>query len=272
MKNQLTFRFLSVLAIIAFSTLITAAQQQNKAQVMILGVYHFHNPNADMIKTDYPDHLSEKKQREIAEVLDLLAAFKPTKIVVEAPPELNLVLNAYQSYLKDEYKLTANEIDQIGFRLAKRLGHKQIYLADNRMGMDLNSVMAAAQETKNTHFLETFQKVIKEVEEMQKRHAQISVREALTELNEPVLQDRTRDYYLQLVNVRNKDKFVGADVLASWYQRNFRILTNIMQVIESPQDRVLVIFGQNHVPYLREGIKSFHNLQLVEPNDYLRKK
>lgn len=272
LKNQLKFRFLLVLAIIALSAFMTAAQRENKAQVMILGVYHFNNPNLDVIKTDYPDHLSEKKQREIAEVLDLLAEFKPTKIVVEAAPESVSVQNAYQNYLKDEYKLTANEIDQLGFRLAKRFGHKQIYLADNRMGMDFNSVLAAAQETKNAQFLEAFQKAMAEIQQMQQRHAQISVREALSELNEPQLQERTRDLYLQLNRVRTKDKFVGADVLASWYQRNFRILTNIFQAVESPQDRVLVIFGQGHAPYLREGIKSDPDLQLVEPNDFLRKK
>ncbi len=272
LNNQSRFRFLSILGLILILSGIAAAQEQSKARVMILGVYHFNNPNADVVKTDYPDHLSEKKQREIAEVLDLLAAFKPTKIVVEATPENASVQIAYQNYLKNEYKLTADETDQLGFRLAKRLGHKQIYLADNRIGMDFNSVMAAAQETKSTQFLETFQKVIKDVEERQKRYAQMSVRETLTELNQPELQDQTRDYYLQLVGVRSKDKFVGADVLAGWYQRNFRILTNIMQLIESPQDRVLVIFGQGHVPYLREGIKSYANLQLVEPNDFLRKK
>jgi uncharacterized protein YjgD (DUF1641 family) len=272
-KYQSKFRFLHILGLILLFACVAAAQEeQNKARVMILGVYHFHNPNADMIKTDYPDHLSEKKQREIAEVLDLLAEFKPTKILVEVAPENESVQNDFQNYLKGEYKLTANEIYQLGFRLAKRLGHKQIYLADNRMGMDFNSVMAAAQETKNTEFLEAFQKAMAEIVQMQQRHAQISVREALSELNEPELQNRTRDYYLQLNRVRSRDKFVGADVLAGWYQRNFRILTNIMQAIESPQDRVLVIFGQSHAPYLREGIKSDPDLQLVEPNDFLRKK
>ncbi len=272
LNKQLSFSLLCILNAILLLQGIAAAQEQSKTRVMILGVYHFNNPNADVIKTDYPDHLSEKKQREIAEVLDLLAKFKPTKILVEAAPENVSVQYDYQNYLKGEYKLAANEIYQLGFRLAKRLGHKQIYLADNRMGMDFNSVMAAAQETKNMQFLEAFQKAMAEIVQMQKRHAQITVREALSELNEPELQNRTRDYYLQLNRVRSKDKFVGADVLAGWYQRNFRILTNILQAIESPQDRVLVIFGQSHVPYLREGIKSDPNLQLVEPNDFLRKK
>lgn len=86
------------------------------------------------------------------------------------------------------------------------------------------------------------------------------------------MQDRTKDFYLQMSRVRSKDKFVGADALAQWYQRNFRILTNLAQVIDSPQDRVLVIFGQGHVPYLRDGIKANPDMQLVEVNDYLGRK
>jgi hypothetical protein len=115
-------------------------------------------------------------------------------------------------------------------------------------------------------------KILAEVEAMQKRQAQATVREALAELNEPALQDRTKDFYLQMSRVRSKDKFVGADALAQWYQRNFRILTNLTQIIDSPQDRVLVIFGQGHIPYLRDGIKANSDMQLVEANDYLRKK
>lgn len=263
--------FLAV-GILSDSILAQPAQNVEKAQVMVLGVYHFANPNADYVKTEFPDHLSEKKQKEIAEVLDLLAKFKPTKIVVEAVPENTKVQNNYQEYLKDNYKLTANETEQIGFRLAKRLEHKQVYLADHQIGMDFDLLMATANETKNTQFLGFFQMVMGEAQAMLKRHAAISVREAFVELNEPILAERMKEFYLQMARVRSKDKFVGADVLTSWYQRNFRISTNIAQIVDSPKDRVLVIFGQGHAPYLRDGIKSSPDMQLIEPNDYLKTK
>ncbi len=78
-------------------------------------------------------------------------------------------------------------------------------------------------------------------------------------------------FYLQLARVRSADKFVGSDVLADWYKRNLRIFTNLIQTIESPNDRVIVIFGQGHGAYLREWVKAYPELQLVEPNDYLTK-
>jgi hypothetical protein len=97
----------------------------------------------------------------------------------------------------------------------------------------------------------------------------MTVRDALVSLNEPALQDRTRDVYSQLARVGADESFVGADVLADWYRRNFRIFTNVARAIESPQDRVLVIFGQNHAPYLRELVRSSPDMELVEPNTYL---
>lgn len=268
MTKRLTLCFMLFL----FACGTAVAQTQGKAQVMFLGVYHFNNPNLDVVKSNFPDHLSEKKQQEIAEVLDLLAKFKPTKIVVEAPPEEASVQANYESYLKGEYKLSGRELEQIGYRLAKRLGLTRVYGADNRVGFDFDAIFAAAKETNNKYFLEAVPKVLAEVEAMQRRQAQETVREALAELNEPALQDRTKDFYLQMSRVRSKDKFVGADALAQWYQRNFRILTNLAQIIDSPQDRVLVIFGQGHVPYLRDGIKANPDMQLVEVNSYLARK
>jgi hypothetical protein len=271
MFRQLTNYFFLVLFTVGILSNSIAAQRQ-KAQVMILGVYHFANPNLDLVKSNLPDHLSDQKQKEIAELLDLLANFKPTKIVVEAAPENTKVQNNYSEYLKGNYKLTADETAQIGFRLAKRFDLKQLYLADHQISMDFDALMAAATETKNTQFLELFQKEMAKVQAMQKHHGEITVREALAELNEPLFQERTKDLYLQLARVRSKDKFVGADVLTAWYQRNFRIFTNLVQIIDSPNDRVLVIFGQGHIPYLRDAVKSSPDMQLIEPNDYLKNK
>lgn len=270
MLRQLTKYLFPVLFILGILLNSVPAQQQ-KAKVMILGVYHFANLNLDLVKSNLPDHLSNKKQKEIAELLDLLAKFKPTKIVVEAMPENTKVQDNYSEYLKGNYKLTADETQQIGFRLAKRFKLKQIYLADNQIPMDFDALMAAAIETKNTRFLELFSKEMAQIEAMKKHQAEITVREALVELNEPLFQEKTKDLYLQLARVRSRDKFVGADVLAAWYQRNFRIFTNLAQIINSPEDRVLVVFGQGHIPYLRDAVKSSPDMQLVEPNDYLNK-
>ncbi len=241
-----------------------------KAEVMILGVYHFHNPNQDYVKSDYDDHLSEKRQQQIAEVLAALAKFKPTKIALEAPPEAVNIQQDYANYLKGTYKLTANEREQLGFRLARQLGHQQVYLIDHLIGMDTNAVIAAAQQTGNKVFLTGFQKVIAEVQEMMKRQAQMTVRENLLQWNDPSLLARSRDFYLQMTRVGGGGKFTGADDVSRWYQRNFRIFTNLSQIVTAPTERVLVIFGNGHAPILRELVQSSPDMKLAEPNAYLR--
>lgn len=144
-------------------------QEKKRAQVMVLGVYHMDNPNQDYVKTNVDDHLSEKRQEQIAEVLGLLAKFKPTRVVLEAVEGVSPVPHNYEAYLKGEYTLKADEREQLGFRLAKQLGHKRVYAVDHRIDMDIGSVVQAAQQSGNRAFLEAFQSVMAEVQEFEKR-------------------------------------------------------------------------------------------------------
>jgi hypothetical protein len=242
--------------------------QQDNAQVMILGVYHFDNPNQDYVKTSVDDHLSANRQKQIVEVAEMLARFKPTKIVLEAVDGVSPINRNYEAYLKGDYKLKADERDQLGLRLAKLLAHKQVYAADHKLDMDFGSVIEAAQQSKEQRFLQAFQQVMSELEAFEKRKPTMTVREILSVMNDPREIARGRDLYLQMAAVRSGDKFVGADVLAGWYQRNFRIFSNIARIIE-PQDRVLVIFGQGHAAILRDLVRSEPGVKLVEASDYL---
>jgi len=260
---------------IASSTIPAPADQaaagQTKAQVMILGAYHFDNPNLDYVKSNVDDHLSVKRQAEIAEVLALLAKFKPTKIALEAVDGASAIQKNYTAYLNSTYTLKADERDQLGMRLAKQLGHQRIYAIDHKLDMDFGGVMAAAQQSGDRVFLSTFQQAMGEIEELQKRQATMTVREILGVHNDPNNIARAGNLYLQLARVRSAESFVGADVLAGWYQRNFRIFSNLTRVIDSPEDRVLVIFGAGHSAILRSLVQSSPDLQLIETSDYLKR-
>ncbi len=260
------------LSLLAAAALVTAGQGSapERAKVMVLGVYHFDSPNLDLVKGPKVDHLSPAKQDEIALVLDRLAAFEPTRIVLEAVPEAAQVQERYRAFLEhDDLELTGDEREQLGFRLAKQFSHPRVVLADHQLGMDLDAVLAAAAGSGDRRFLGWFRGVMGEAQGLVERQAGMTVRDALVLLNEPALQDQTRDLYLQLARVGTPERFVGADVLADWYRRNFRIFTNLSRAIESPADRVLVIFGQGHAPYLRDLVRSSPDMELVEPNDYL---
>ncbi|MBO9659457.1 MAG: hypothetical protein J7527_11590, partial [Chitinophagaceae bacterium] len=56
-------------------------------EVLLLGTYHFAYPNLDVHKTDSSlqvDILSDKKQKEVKELVQVIERFKPTRIYIES--------------------------------------------------------------------------------------------------------------------------------------------------------------------------------------------
>ena len=101
-----------------------------KPTIIILGSTHLANPGIDHFNTKMDDVLAPKRQREIEQLVEQLEAFKPTKIAFEID-HLNTETQAnYQGYLKGIYELNRSEVDQIGFRLAKQIGHLKVYCVD----------------------------------------------------------------------------------------------------------------------------------------------
>ena len=61
---------------------------RERAKVLLLGVFHFAYPNLDVFKHEQKvDMLSERRRAEAAEVVERLAAFRPTKVAMEARSE-----------------------------------------------------------------------------------------------------------------------------------------------------------------------------------------
>src|SRR5688572_12447262 len=100
-----------------------------RAEVLVLGVYHMANPGRDLFNTQADDVLTPKRQAEMRQLLEVLKRFRPTKIAVESSP-WGKRPQEYAAYVAGKHELTRNEIEQIGFRLAKELGHATIYPVD----------------------------------------------------------------------------------------------------------------------------------------------
>jgi hypothetical protein len=240
------------------------APAKSGAQVMILGVYHFDNPGLDLAKSHLDDHLSAGRQAEIEAVAAALAAFRPTTIMVEAVDQAKL-----DATFAANQPLTASETQQLGFRLARQLGLAGLVAIDHPGDMDFDRLLAAATASQDQVFLATFEATMKEVEADLARQRERTVTENLLVMNDPANIARMRDIYLMIARVKHGDDFAGPDVLAGWYQRNFRIFANLAAHVTSPDDRVLVIYGGGHAAILRELVAASPNLVLVEPNDFL---
>lgn len=99
------------------------------SKILLLGTFHFQDRGLDRHQPQHGFNVFSKgRQSEIAEVVNLLAEFKPTKIAIECTQDYQEQADQdYAAYLRGEFKLAADEmIYQLGFHLAKKLDHERV--------------------------------------------------------------------------------------------------------------------------------------------------
>ncbi|WP_423999068.1 DUF5694 domain-containing protein [Maribacter sp. IgM3_T14_3] len=255
---------------------------EHKAKAMVLGVFHFSNPNLDSYKEKFEvDIFSKEKQEEIEKLLIDLAKYNPTKILLEWDRiKMDSIANdRYQKYLKGEFSIEdkSNEVYQLGFRLAKKLGHQRIYTSDasaDWFGADLDwdsfdedeYLKSKGQYEKSRRY--DYDKIW-EVEDSLKTVQTLS--EHFRFLNDPNSTLKSHQQYLTNGVLEGAgDLYLGADGIARWYRRNLRIFSNTYDLTEfSSEERVLLIYGQGHVWQLRQFFTDSPDYDYIEINDYL---
>lgn len=116
------------------------------ARVLVLGTYHFDSPGLDVVKTEVADVLAPARQAEIIAVIEALARFRPDKIAIERLPASVAKLDSmYEAYLSGQHELSRSETQQLGFRLAARLGHQRLHPIDHREDFPFEAMMEYAQ-------------------------------------------------------------------------------------------------------------------------------
>jgi hypothetical protein len=101
-------------------------------------------------------------------------------------------------------------------------------------------------------------KTVKDDNEFLKSH---SVLQMLLRINSSEAVRRGLAGYALFAHFGEKYNYPGARLLTEWYQRNMRIHTNLLNVIE-PGDRVIVIFGAGHLGLLRQAVRADPTLML----------
>jgi hypothetical protein len=240
-----------------------------RAQVMVLGVYHFRAGGSDYVESRVDDHLAPQRQAEIAEVLDRLERFRPTKIIVEIDPEREAEFNArYQRYRAGAEALTVNERDQIGMALANRLGLDRLYAADASSDMHFPEMMAAAEAAGQHHLVEQFNADMAAIEAHMAATQGLTVRERLIEMNSAEVAG-WHNSYMTMAQMGSRADPIGARDMAAWWGRNMHIFANIAYVAE-PGDRILVIYGSGHKFLLDQYFTQAREFELVDPLTFLR--
>lgn len=251
----------------------TAQNDAPPAEVMVLGTYHFANPGADEVNVEADDVLAPARQAQIQTLLDSLSRFEPTKVAIEDSPAYGSARSRadslYRAYTNGTHELTRNEAQQVGFRLAERFGHDEVYPIDYRNAFPFDDVMSYAAERDTafvTYFRRWRQMMTRKMDNLLRDG---TVSEILRSLNDPEgwLAD-SEALYARVAGVGDSTNYVGADLVTMWHERNLRIFANLARAAE-PGDRIVVIFGAGHAPMLRQLVDASPRMEMVDPLDYL---
>jgi hypothetical protein len=245
--------------------------------VLLIGTGHWGNPGLDYKSVAFDDMLAPGRQQEIAECLEHLARFAPTKVALEIMPDQAEAWNTeYRAYRHGAFALTVNERHQLGFRLAAMAGHERIYGIDwhdldHPIGWE--RAITFAQEHGQDQYIAFFTRVAQESEqEKAAEHERIrkeSVREQLLGTNAPGAMADSHRIYMDLAQVGEGSPYIGAEVVLRWYERNMMMFVNVSRLASHSEDRVLVVVGDGHLPLLRHFLTSSGRFQTDDIGTYL---
>ena len=240
-----------------------------KPTVLVLATSHMNNPGRDVLNVQWDDVLTEKRQKEMPEFVNLLKRFKPTKIAVEADFESVKLEEKYNQYLRGKYQLTRNEIDQIGFRLAKELNHQKIYSIDAEGAFDIGRVFEFAKANNQQEIVDkAFAIAKRQVEEINKLIPTATITQIHKIINDGRKIDEGHQVYMMMLLIGKDKEYPGVDLNADWYKRNLTIFSNLTRITESRDDRILVIFGAGHAKLLQQFIEDSGEYNLEKGSKY----
>jgi hypothetical protein len=234
-------------ALFATSAVPAAEQGRPTPELLILGAPHFSNPGRDIANSRVDNVLTPERQREVEAVVERLAAYRPTRVAVEWPADEQARLDRrYADYRAGRYALSANETDQIGLRLAARLGLERVDAVD-WMGeppgadADYDFPAWAAANGRGAEW-------DAQVRAGQARADALSALMRCTPVSSWLRRMNMTDYrrldqraYYDIASLGDP----GANWVGSWYARNLRIL-NALRRIARQGDRIVVVYGAGH--------------------------
>jgi len=242
-----------------------------KTKVLVVGTFHFNFPGLDEVKTadeNKIDVLKEPKKSELEDLVTYIKKFNPTKIAIEARPSWKS-MQKFEEYKNGAHRNNRDERYQLGMRIASDLKLDSIY------GIDTYSLNRDLYDQDSIYLKKLLNKIDWNVEDPFWKYA-----ETYFDYRDKKMKDVHLLDFIKAMNTREGHNFnfglyltgsfatgggQGADKLSIWwYNRNARIFSNLINITKSPEERILVIFGNGHAAILRQLLEASPQYEFVE--------
>lgn len=230
------------------------------AEVMVLGSTHFFR-QPELV-------MPAERQRQVEAVVEALAEFRPTKVLVEEEPADSVELDSlYRAYREGRHQLTANERQQIGFRLADRMDLDRVWAVDYQHPWPMDKVTSFAERYDSAYM--AFRKRWGERTAALRDSARSGTLSDLFRFyNSPAFLSHLQAIRVRTLEVDAGGTYVGLEPNISIWRRNMRIFANIARHA-GPGERIFIVYGAGHAYFFRKWVLQHPRMELVEPADYL---
>lgn len=256
----------------AAPSLLRDRSPEQRPQLLVVGIAHFANPGRDLVNTRVPDVLEPDRQKELVEVVERLAALRPTHVVVEWAKSRQAELDArYGEYLSGRYALGRSEVDQVGLRLAARAGLRAVHAVDWN-GLPPGDIaeydwQAYAEATNQGDRVEA----IRAPSPSRSVHVLDAqpVDQWLRTLNAPESLAAMHRVYFDYVMLGDDSRQPGSNWVGHWYARNLRIFSNLVRITDDPRARIVVVYGAGHAYLLRQFARESGAFTVLDLSEWL---
>ncbi len=247
---------------VAFGIAMAAASQAappascpaDRTALVILGSFHMEGSSEDLVSHAPGDVTTPQRQAEVEDLVRRLAAFKPTKVAIESSRISTTWNDRYAAWRQAKGALGANEIEQVGFRLADAAGLAALSPVDYPMWMD-GTTAAERHEPKPAAASAPAGETDSDLTRAVKRQLEIddaklrggTIADFLVYLNSPerAAASHRWDVLSNLAPGTGTSMYETTDYATNWYKRNLRIYTNLVD-IAGPGERIVLLIGAGH--------------------------
>ncbi|ACV26427.1 DUF5694 domain-containing protein [Kangiella koreensis] len=250
----------------------------NVVQVMVIGSEHFASPGLDVINIEPIDVLTPQRQQELQAIAESLRQFEPTVVAVERVTKAPYYIdNGFVAFKESDLLSKRNETIQLGYRLAKLAGLKQVHGIDEQPSEgepDYFPMQKLIEQINRQSRMAEFQSMIGDVTERLNSFTKDNLHRDLAEYlalantpGSPLIDD---DMYFDLMKFDQGESQPGAELFALYMMRNTKIISKLINVTK-PGDRVVIIYGAGHKPWFEYILNGLTDYELVDPVPYLEK-
>ncbi|MFD2323982.1 DUF5694 domain-containing protein [Mucilaginibacter galii] len=99
----------------------------------------------------------------------------------------------------------------------------------------------------------------------------LPLNEYLAYLNSPQKQARAIGRWLVTTKRGSNTEPIGADgFITRYFNRNVRIYSNVQRIVDSKNDRILIIYGATHMYILKQLFEASPEFKVKDVMDYLK--